>query len=75
MKILAWTLSILSIFAFLPQSVLAQSDAKRSVTEIAEDVYRLQNNFHYSLVVITGEGAVVVDPINASERTVLHRRC
>ena len=69
MKILAWTLSILSIFAFLPQSVLAQSDAKRSVTEIAEDVYRLQNNFHYSLVVITGEGAVVVDPINASAAT------
>ncbi len=46
-------------------SVHAQSNAKRSVTEIAKDVYRLQNNFHYSLVVLTGEGAVVVDPINS----------
>lgn len=38
---------------------------QRSIVEIAEDVYRLQNNRHYSLVVITGEGAVVTDPINA----------
>lgn len=51
-------------FLFQAPTLLAQSDAKRSVTEIAEDVYRLQNNFHYSLVVITTEGAVVVDPIN-----------
>ena len=47
------------------QSVFAQSEPKRSVTEIAKDVYRLQNNFHYSLVVITSQGAIVVDPINA----------
>ena len=38
---------------------------KRSVTEVADGVYRLQNNFHYSMVVVTGEGPVVVDPINA----------
>lgn len=47
----------------------AQSETKRSVTEISDGVYRLQNNFHYSLVVITGEGAVVVDPINSFAAT------
>lgn len=45
-------------------AVNAQSTVRRSVTEIADGVYRLQNNFHYSLVVTTGDGAVVVDPIN-----------
>lgn len=47
---------------------LAQSTGnipQRSIEKIAEDVYRLQNNRHYSLVVITDEGAVVTDPINS----------
>ena len=57
--------AVLICFLFQIPALYAQSDAKRSVTEIAKDVYRLQNNFHYSLVVITSEGAVVVDPINA----------
>ena len=52
-------------FLFQAQTAQAHSGTQRSVTEIAKDVYRLQNNFHYSLVVITTEGAVVVDPINA----------
>jgi len=62
------TLSVLLVLPLLIlqfSSALAQSDAKRSVTKLADDVYRLQNNFHYSMVVVTDEGAVVVDPINA----------
>ena len=38
---------------------------KRSVTKLADGVYRLQNNFHYSMVVVTDNGVVVTDPINA----------
>ena len=37
----------------------------RAVTNITGDVYRFQNNFHYSIFVITGEGVVVTDPISA----------
>ncbi len=37
----------------------------RAVTKIAGDVYRFQNNFHYSIFVITDDGVVVTDPINA----------
>ena len=65
MKIL---LSVFILGAALSLHVLptnAQDSTQRSVTEIADGVFRLQNNFHYSLVVLTGEGAVVVDPINA----------
>jgi len=43
----------------------AQDAPKRSIEKIAGDVYRFQNNFHYSLVVLTSEGVVVVDPINS----------
>jgi glyoxylase-like metal-dependent hydrolase (beta-lactamase superfamily II) len=41
-------------------------DIKRSITKVAGDVYRFQNQFHYSLVTVTKTGVVVVDPINES---------
>jgi len=52
----------------------AQSNSapQRSIVEIADDIYRLQNNAHYSLVVITDEGAVVVDPINTGMAAYIH---
>ncbi len=37
----------------------------RAISNVAGDVYRFQNNFHYSLIVVTDEGTVVIDPINA----------
>ncbi len=51
-------------------SIAAQAqDAKRSITKVAGDVYRFQNNFHYSLVVVSDAGVVVVDPISESAAT------
>ncbi len=44
---------------------LAQTDAKRSITKIAGDLYRFQNNFHYSVFLVTSDGIIVTDPINA----------
>ncbi len=46
------------------QSASAQ-EVKRAIEKVAGDVYRFQNNFHYSVFVITGEGVVVTDPINS----------
>ncbi len=43
----------------------AQTDAKRSITKIAGDLYRFQNNFHYSVFLVTSDGIIVTDPINA----------
>jgi glyoxylase-like metal-dependent hydrolase (beta-lactamase superfamily II) len=61
-------------FTFLvatPLAVPAQSnqDPVRKIEPVAGDVYRFQNNFHYALVVVTDEGVVVVDPINAEAST------
>jgi len=36
----------------------------RAVTNIAGDVYRFQNKFHFSIFVVTDDGVVVTDPIN-----------
>ena len=46
-------------------SAWAQSDAKRAITQIAGDLYRFQNNFHYSVFLVTPEGVIATDPINA----------
>ena len=43
-----------------------QADAKRSITKITGDLYRHQNSFHYSLFLVTSDGIIVTDPINAN---------
>lgn len=42
----------------------AQQEPKRSITHIAGDLYRFQNNAHYSVFLVTPEGIMVTDPIN-----------
>jgi len=42
----------------------AQTD-ERSITKIASDLYRFQNRAHYSVFLVTPEGILVTDPINA----------
>ena len=42
----------------------AQQAPKRSVTKIAGDLYRFQNNFHYSVFLVTPDGVIATDPIN-----------
>lgn len=54
--------STLLLIVSLPTS--AQDSVKRSIDQVAGDVYRFQNNFHFSLVVLTDDGVVVADPIN-----------
>ena len=53
---------------------IAQDNPTRSITQIAGDVYRFQNNFHHSLVVLTNEGVVVVDPIKPGGSDLVERR-
>ncbi len=54
----------ITIFALYSWGATAQ-DAKRSITKIAGDLYRFQNNFHYSVFLVTPEGVIATDPINA----------
>ena len=53
------------IYLFLAIIVCQQSIAQtRAITNINGDLYRFQNNGHYSAFLITDEGAIVTDPIN-----------
>ena len=43
--------------------------AVREITQIAGEVYRFRNNFHYSIFVVTPAGIIATDPINAAAAT------
>jgi len=57
-------ITLIFILLALSSASFAQSE-KRAITNIAGDVYRFQNMFHYSIFVVTDNGVVVTDPINA----------
>lgn len=44
--------------------VHAEDAAKRSITALSGNLYRFQNNFHYSVFLVTDAGIIVTDPIN-----------
>jgi glyoxylase-like metal-dependent hydrolase (beta-lactamase superfamily II) len=46
-------------------SALAQEEPQRSVTHITGDLYRVQNQFHFSVFLVTNDGIIATDPINA----------
>jgi len=46
-------------------TVAQAQEVKREITRVTFDIYRFQNRFHNNMFVITGEGVVVTDPINA----------
>lgn len=58
------------LFAFLiipllaPELALSATD-NRAIIPISGDVYRFQNNFHFSVLMVTPDGVLVTDPINA----------
>lgn len=51
-------------FGFTGQAA-AQKAPKRAITKIADNLYRFQNNFHFSVFLVTADGVIVTDPINA----------
>ncbi|ASJ73259.1 MBL fold metallo-hydrolase [Granulosicoccus antarcticus] len=56
-------LSAILLTLVLPSGASFAQD--RAISNIAGDVYRFQNQFHNSIFVITDDGVVVTDPINA----------
>ena len=47
----------------------AQDEPRRTITEIADGVYRATNNNHGTVFMVTGEGIVLGDPINTDFST------
>ncbi len=43
----------------------AQNAPKREIIQISGDLYRFQNNFHFSVFLVTPEGVIASDPIDA----------
>jgi glyoxylase-like metal-dependent hydrolase (beta-lactamase superfamily II) len=59
---------IIAALLVLSTWVGAEANAQtedRSITKIAGDLYRFQNRAHYSVFLVTPEGILVTDPINA----------
>ncbi len=56
---------LIPLIIFLLSTNQAFAQDTRSLTEISDGLYRFQNNYHYSVVLVTNEGVVVTDPINA----------
>ena len=56
----------LLLMLFVCPGAQAQGEPQRTITPIAGDLYRFQNNFHYSVFLVTQQGIVVTDPIDAS---------
>ena len=63
------TIAALCLVGALLAPGMLHAQAKRAITQIAGDLYRFQNNFHYSVFLVTPEGVIVTDPINAEAAT------
>ena len=59
--------SIMALFMLIMPvlPVAAQDPPKRAIIQIQGDLWRFQNNFHYSVFLVTEAGVIVTDPINA----------
>ncbi len=54
--------ALLFFLLYIPATSFSED---RTVTNIAGDVFRFKNMFHYSIFVISDDGVIVTDPINA----------
>ncbi len=57
--------AMIAAFLAFSAAASAQDEPERSITHIAGDLYRFQNQFHYSVFLVTPDGIIATDPINA----------
>ena len=58
-------IAVSALVCFTASGVSAQNAPNRSITRIAGELYRFQNNFHFSVLYVTLGGVLVTDPIDA----------
>ena len=58
-------LSFAVLFVLFAGPAISQEAPKRVITNIKGDLYRFQNNFHFSVFLVTPEGVIATDPIDA----------
>lgn len=57
-------LALSALFVLLAAQPLAAQAPTREITRIAGDLFRFQNNNHFSVFLVTSEGVLVTDPID-----------
>ena len=57
-------LLLTTLIAVLPLAALAQQPPQRSIVNLTGQLYRAQNNNHYTVYLVTPEGVIMSDPIN-----------
>ena len=57
-------LAMAALFAAVSMPALAQ-ETTREIINVKGDVWRFQNDFYFSVFVISDDGVIVTDPINA----------
>ena len=65
----AGALAGLAVALLAAAPLAAQDQPTRAITQISGDLYRFQNKFHYSVFLVTSEGVIATDPINAEAAT------
>ena len=58
-------LTLVALALGSPASAQQSAEPQRAITQIAGDLYRFQNNFHFSVLLVTEDGIIASDPINA----------
>ena len=53
-----------SVFVGLASSSGAQQPPTRGIVNVTGQLYRAQNNNHYTVFLVTSEGVIMSDPIN-----------
>lgn len=71
MRGVLWT--VIFLLASIAPGAAQQAPAERTITQIAGDLYRFQNNGHYSVFLVTPEGVIATDPINSEAATWLKK--
>ena len=68
-----WPVSVLlALVLFVPAPAAAQQPQRepvRSITRLSGELYRVQNNDHYTLFLVTPAGIILTDPINVELAT------
>lgn len=58
---------------FVPAAPALAQDTKRSITDLGNDIYRFQDDMHYSVFIVGKQGVLLTDPINTEAATWLRR--
>ena len=65
-RLIAVAVAGIVMLVYIGVGLAQQQPAQRSINKIAGDLYRFQNNFHYSVFLVTPAGIIVTDPIDAN---------